>query len=717
MTAWLEHFLSAENFMQAWQKVRANDGCAGVDGETIAQIGNDVEAMLTRLGREVEEGRYQPLPLRQIWIPKRQGWRSLNVPAVRDRIVQQAVLQVLHPLLEPQFEHCSYAYRPGRSHKMAVRQVIVWRNRGYTWVLDADMVSYFDHVGHGRLLAELEEKLRLEAANRYKTVGMGRSGWEPFLARVLNLVEQWITVPSLTAAGLVVPREGIPQGAVISPILANVYLDDLDEILLAMPQVRFVRFADDFVVLGKSRRAIEEATAVVEQFLQSAGLRFHPEKTCITQFEKGFRFLGHIFCGELVLECSRQREVEAKAQRSPHLRVVHADPVVRPTGMQRALVQALAGRGEPIPPPLFVVLGYAVRSPSNKPIEITTQEGEWRSGMSTVYLVQQGSRLSQERDRFLVRMGKQSQVEIPMREVERVLVFGNVQLTTQAVSSCLELGIPVVFLTQLGDYKGHLWSATEGDLALEMAQFRRLSEEGFQRAMARSLVQGKIWNSRQLLLRLNRKRQLPEVEGAIAGLDRDFRAVGLVENTPTLDAIRGYEGAAAARYFGALSMLIVNPGFVFTKRVFHPPTDPMNSLLSFGYTLLFNNVLSLLLAAGLNPHLGHLHGAERKKAYLAFDLMEEFRSPVVDTLVIRLVNQKIISPTDFSYPNAAGGVYLTDPARRIFLKYFEERISEEISHPDVEDRVSYRRVIELQIRRYVKVLLGNGTYESYRRII
>ncbi|WP_254721663.1 CRISPR-associated endonuclease Cas1 [Kovacikia minuta] len=233
--------------------------------------------------------------------------------------------------------------------------------------------------------------------------------------------------------------------------------------------------------------------------------------------------------------------------------------------------------------------------------------------------------------------------------------------------------------------------------------------------MAREIVQGKIGNSKQLLLRLNRKRQLPEVAAAIDGLSQDLEAVSQPEKTATLDQIRGYEGAAAARYFAALSKLIINPGFPMTQRAFHPPIDPINSLLSFGYTLLYNNVFSLLLAEGLNPYLGNLHGAERPKAYLAFDLMEEFRSIIVDSFVMKLVNKKILSPTDFSYPNQAGGVYLTDPARRIFLKHFEARICEKTSYPDLKEQVSYRRVIQLQIQQYSKALLGSQIYKTFRR--
>ena len=140
-----KHFLAMENFELAWDKVASNAGCAGVDGETVIAFGYRKERALLQLREAVAKGTYRPLPLRQIFVPKKNNqWRELGVPPVRDRIVQQALLQVLHPLMEKEFESSSFAYRPGRSHLMAVRQVAQWRDRGYDWVLDADIVKYFD---------------------------------------------------------------------------------------------------------------------------------------------------------------------------------------------------------------------------------------------------------------------------------------------------------------------------------------------------------------------------------------------------------------------------------------------------------------------------------------------------------------------------------------------------------------------------------------------
>ncbi|MBW4652552.1 MAG: CRISPR-associated endonuclease Cas1 [Kaiparowitsia implicata GSE-PSE-MK54-09C] len=720
----IAQFLSADNVALAWGKVATNQGCAGVDGETLAQFAQDLERRLALLRRQVAQGTYRPLPLRQIFIPKRGGgWRELQVPTVRDRIVQQALLNVLHPVFEPQFEGCSFAYRPGRSHKMAVERIAAYQRRGYRWVLDADIVSYFNHISHERLLAEVAERLPIQAAGReqqaehgYPTRVNRLKTWPSaeFVALALHLIEQWLSVGVLTSEGLCFPQRGIPQGAVISPILANVYLDDFDEAIDGT-RLKLVRYADDFLVLGRRQHHVVEAHSQVSQLLGEMGLVLHPEKTSLTSFSRGFRFLGHVFSGDLVLpvrkaESSRQ-QVEKGAQPGSNLRLVHSDAPASKTPMEQALVQALKASQKPIPPPLFVVLGYRVRQEQR--VEINSNETMWRKGMSTLYLVHQGTTVKKEQGRYVVKVPKEIALEIPVREVERLLVFGNIQLTTAVISECLDHQVPVVFMSQLGDYKGHLWSAEYDDIRTELVQYGRQGDDGFKLATARAIVVGKLANSRQLLLRLNRKRQLPEVVDTIAAVAEMMAASAQAES---LNSLRGYEGLAAARYFRALGALIVNPAFTFAERNRRPPKDPVNSLLSFGYTLLFNNVLSLLLAEGLNPYLGNLHGSEKKQTFLAFDLVEEFRSPVVDSLVIRLINQKFFRPTDFTWPNEAGGIYLNDTSRRLFLQQFEKRLSLELSHPAVQTPVSYRRAIQLQVQRYKQALMGDAPYEAFRKV-
>jgi CRISP-associated protein Cas1 len=264
----------------------------------------------------------------------------------------------------------------------------------------------------------------------------------------------------------------------------------------------------------------------------------------------------------------------------------------------------------------------------------------------------------------------------------------------------------------MGDYKGNLGSAQICDLDSQARQFQLREDPEFQLEMAILLIWGKVRNARQLLLRSNRKQSLAEVDQVIARLKLLIKEI---EMAKSLESLRGYEGSAAKLYFSALGQLIRNPGFKLTERNRRPPKDPVNSLLSFGYTLVFNNVLSLMLAEGLNPYLGNLHRSDRKEPHLAFDLMEEFRSPIVDSLVLMLVNKKILKPTDFTWPDADGGIYLNDPARRVFLKHFEERMSEEVKYRDLATPISFRRVIQLQVQQYKYCMRERAAYEPFLR--
>lgn len=336
--------------------------------------------------------------------------------------------------------------------------------------------------------------------------------------------------------------------------------------------------------------------------------------------------------------------------------------------------------------------------------------------MSTLYLLHQGTTLHKERGRFLIQQKNDStnivDNEIPIREVERILVMGSIQVTAAAIFACLDAQISIVFLSKTGDYKGHLWPADMGDLKAEKMQFLQQENEDFRLTIARAIVRGKLVNSKRLLLKSNRKHSLPKVADLIAGISSDIAGI---EKASSLEVLRGYEGIGAARYFSAFGELITNPNFQFTERNRRPPKDPVNSLLSFGYTVLFNTVLGLIFAEGLNPYLGNLHGSDRKGPCLGFDLVEEFRSVIVDSTVLKLLNKNIIKPSDFTQPNQVGGVYLSDSARRTFIKKIEERLSESVSHPDVQESVSLRRAIQLQVRRYKQCLLNSIPYEAFLR--
>lgn len=262
----------------AWTKVRANKGAAGVDGQSVDRFAAKADLYLSELATALREGSYRPQAVKRVEIPKGDGrMRPLGIPTVKDRIVQQAVRLVIEPIFESGFCDGSYGFRPERGCHDALREVDRLLKEGYTHVVDADLQSYFDTIPHERLMTRVEER-----------VSDGR---------VLDLIGGWLKADILQELDRWTPVEGSPQGAVISPLLANIYLDPLDR-LMAEHGYPMVRYADDFVILTRSHVEALAALTLVRAWAAANGLTLHPAKTRIANCRKkgnGFEFLGYRF--------------------------------------------------------------------------------------------------------------------------------------------------------------------------------------------------------------------------------------------------------------------------------------------------------------------------------------------------------------------------------------------------------------------------------------
>lgn len=263
----------------AWQQVRRNGGGSGVDGQSIASFEANLDCELRQLHDELCHNRYRPRAIKRVWIPKpgSQDKRPLGIPTVRDRVVQAALRLMIEPIFEQQFAPHSYGFRPGRGCKDALRRVDQLLKDGHAWVVDAELKSYFDTIPHEPLMNLLRDAL---ADQRLL-------GWlESFLKQsIMEDLKEWT------------PLHGTPQGAVISPLLANLYLNGLDH-EMARRGYHMVRYADDFVILCRTAEEAHEALAFIRTWVSQAGLTLHPEKTRIVEHEhQGFDFLGYHFSG------------------------------------------------------------------------------------------------------------------------------------------------------------------------------------------------------------------------------------------------------------------------------------------------------------------------------------------------------------------------------------------------------------------------------------
>ena len=269
----------AEQTLRAsFARVKANRGAAGVDHVTTTRFGKRLEENLQRLRKSLREGSYRPQAIRRKWIPKPGGKekRPLGIPTVRDRVVQSALRAAMEPIFENEFAEHSYGFRPGRGCKDALRRVQELLNAGCIYVMDADLKGYFDSIPHDRLMERVRAKI--------------------IDGRVLELVEAFLKAEVMDTAASWTPEQGTPQGAVLSPLLANIYLDPLDH-HMAEQGYEMVRYADDFVILCRSMAEAEGALDVVGKWVQAEGLTLHVDKTRIVDARgpEGFDFLGYHF--------------------------------------------------------------------------------------------------------------------------------------------------------------------------------------------------------------------------------------------------------------------------------------------------------------------------------------------------------------------------------------------------------------------------------------
>ena len=262
----------------AWRRVRANRGAAGVDRISIEQFEAQAERYLAELHQALKSGEYRPQAVKRVYIPKSDGKeRPLGIPTVKDRIVQGAMKLVMEPIFEHEFMPMSYGFRPEKGCKDALREVDELLKAGYTYVVDADLKSYFDTLVHEILMQRLQERISD--------------------GRLLGLVEHFLSQDVLDGLEKWTPIKGSPQGAVLSPLLANLYLHPLD-CLITEAGFRMVRYADDFVILCQDRKEAETALQKVREWVEANGLTLHPDKTHLGDCREkgqGFDFLGYRF--------------------------------------------------------------------------------------------------------------------------------------------------------------------------------------------------------------------------------------------------------------------------------------------------------------------------------------------------------------------------------------------------------------------------------------
>lgn len=651
-----------EHLLSAWSRVQQGSRAAGVDGMTVDLFTGIAQEQLQQIRLQLQQERYRASPAKGFWLPKKSGGcRLIGIPTVRDRIVQRYLLQQIYPALEQNFSDTAFAYRPGLSIYAAVEQVMQRYRYPPNWVIKADIQQFFDRLSWALLLHQLEQ-LSLAPI-------------------VMQSIEQQLKSGIVIEGQFCRTNQGVLQGGVLSGALANLYLSEFDRRCLNAG-IDLVRYGDDCVAVCQSYLEATRSLTLMHDWLDDLYLTLHPEKTRIVAPDQEFTFLGHRFVSGTV----HPPEWTGKAVASPPKQRQPPQP----------------GQG---PPKVCNLIKTPKAQRQRLPHEY------WSDGMTTLYITDQGAYLRVQHQQFQVFHQDQLRCTVPASRVTHIVLFGSCNVSHGAVSLSLQRRIPILYLSSKGRYFGRLQTSGQARIDYLTQQVLKSQDVEFIRQQSASIIIGKLHNARILLMRLNRRRKTGGAMEAIATLKELMEKVATVE---TVESMLGYEGQGANLYFQAFASLLKGK-FEFEKRTRRPPTDPVNSLLSLGYTMLFENIHAMVEGVGLHTHFGCLHTPQPHRPSLVCDLVEEFRAPVVDSLVAYLINSNIFTPDDFTPPDQRGGVYLFPDALKTFLKHWEDKLQQEVTHPHTGYKVNYRRCFELQVWEYIACLMGE--HPTYRPML
>ena len=679
-------------------------GADGVRAETIKNVDDWLKPVLESISKD----EYQPQPYLRFWMKIESKQRPIDCPSLIDRVLMAWFNAQLISQLSP---HRGVYGISGQGWQKAISEIEAELARGdKIFGLSFDIKAFFPSIDHALLLKALLEKLP---------------------ESLVELVESWLIAPSIEGDRIVPHRDGLglPQGLSVSPHLAQLYLEPFDRLLEShAPNLRYFRYLDDCLLLGHDRRQLEEIKSVIAKWLKEIGLKLNLQKVELGDMTQGqVSYLNHTFPkGKAHHSDVEQAKVTFVGSSQVSLSTELARYALKKLSLDDTLWEKGAAEGLSVSELLSVELERAGRTIK------WYQNAQLRRPLRTLYIVNTPAKVRIERGALIVHPSSNQgeSRELPLSHVGQIVAMGPVEMSSGAMRYCLREDVPVLFLSNTGSYFGRLDSAKRTREPLLERQFRLRDHPERQLNLAKAMITGRLDNARILLSRNNRKehRRSSIVDEVIKEIKR---AKVDLRYARSLDEIRGIEGRATLHYWRGYAELIPSEGtrrdeppherryesnsWDFNGRNRRPPLDPVNSLISFVAVLLTYNIYSIIELCGLTPYVGVLHSSSRRAPALAFDLIEEFRAPLVESVVLNLVGKKVVTLNDFEWRDTGQGegVFLTRTALRKVIKTFELAMGKEREHPHFGLRGDMRRMIHLQVLHFAACLERDTPYTPF----
>lgn len=742
---------------QAWGRIKRKRAVGGIDNVSIELFDKRIEHNLKDLSQSLQTGTYSPEPTKRMYIPKDKPneRRKLAIPTIKDKIVQEATRSVVEPLFDRAFADSSYAYRSGKGPQKAVSKVEQWLAQGKEWVVTGDIDDFFDSMNHNLLMKFVSERI-----------------WEK---EILRLIELWLKMGIIEKGKWVDSEIGIPQGTIISPLLSNIYLHPFDKEMKNRGHT-LVRYADNFIFLGKLRKEAVDALKDGERFLhRELSLCLNQDSKSIRGIHNGFVFLGFLFKDKRrIIAETKLGKVKAKigvilrgsANLSDAVDKLN-EPIVawqRYYGnadvkdqfkfldnllfdelkkflISRGVLSVIKKKG--IRQDLQRLEFFSLKDPrekqnltslliaatgvkkqakvkEKKPLSSVAKQVALKrrkyekilSEASNLIISTPGSFVGKTSRRVVVREKRRRVKELPFFRLKNILIISNgVSISSNLVRHCAGEGIPITFFDFYGRPYAQVHSPRSPLYGLSLAQSAAATnQKGVY--LAKSFVEGKIKNQINLIkyyrkYKARREFQFFEVcEESINAMRslliklRDISKGDSLElTTPKMLALEGQ----SASYYWKLIKLLLSHDVYFQGRERRGATDLVNSLLNYGYGILYSQIYQAIILAGLNPNISFLHREQVGKPTLVFDLIEEFRQPIVDKAVIGMIRKKEKLRME--------ATNLTQATKTKVVEAVMRRLSSRVNFRG--KKLTLREIIGHQSNSMAGFLEGKGNYRPF----
>lgn len=733
-----ESLFSTQNLKFAFERIHSK--AIGADGVSIDDYRKELTVNLEALKNELIGGAYAPEPLIKAKLPKDGGeFRPIAISSVKDKIVQNALSLALSPYFDKLFSNASYAYRKDKSHIKAIHRTRDYISHGFVFVLKTDIESFFENLDHDELLAILDRHISDKRITKLISLLLQNGLFE----------RQRYTTHTL----------GVHQGDSLSPLLSNIYLDQMDK-LLDESKMPFVRYADDFVVLGKSQIEIERAKKTLDEFLPAIKLRLNTQKTKLIHSKEGFTFLGARFKGkEITIDNDAiQKQISriAKLSKSKisfdkyinelnetikgvkrYLLQIAREDSPQIAYIESAVIDSIAAKiissktnGEITTKAAFkdkllkveaisknkeataeamtalaIAKAYDKMSAndsvkaSTAPLEKKKREyAEQYAKSSTLFIGKPGMFLGVAKNRFSLKEGGKPTRHIPIAQIHHIVISTkNSAVSSAVIEVCAKNSIAVDFID---DHSGHYAQLVGFNASISQLAHLQLSiiSRGEHLYLAKEFIEGKAKNQLNCLKYIDRYHN--KLSAHISKMENSLKRLAATVKDGQM-ALMGYEGEMAAVYWDAVKTLLGED--VFAGRVTQGASDTVNSALNYGYAILYGRAQKALVKAGLALHISFLHSSDGRKPTLVFDFVEEFRAYVVDKTVIALASKSDILQTREGR--------LTDKAKKALLEDLLERLGGYVMWKKESRRMD--DIIEEQAYLLARHIKGEAKYNSF----